>query len=258
MSWCIYRHTDQLNGMCYIGQTKNRPEERWGKDGKEYAPSKGKKPTKFYQRIQQIGWDNFTHEIIEDNIPTLELANEREKYWIEFYDSYNHGYNSTTGGAGTARPKEKIIGYKIIKTSYPKNYVEIIGEFYSITEIQNIFNIPQHRIRAMLGDPRYSQKLQYCSDSNKKRGYYFCYASDFNKKCIVDTKLIDQKAKSKKINQIERSYKVQRSDGKIFANTVMVCKYYKVKRDTHLRAAIKNHTMWQGYYWKFYVEGGEE
>ena len=207
MSWCIYRHTDQLNGMCYIGQTKNRPEERWGKDGKEYAPSKGKKPTKFYQRIQQIGWNNFTHEIIEDNIPTLELANEREKYWIEFYDSYNHGYNSTIGGAGAVRPKEKIIGYKIIKTSYPKHYVEIIGEFYSTTEIQHLFNISQHRIRAMLGDPRYSQKLQYCSDSDKERGYYFCYASDFDKKCIIYTEKKENAKDRRKQKRKERKRK---------------------------------------------------
>jgi len=27
-------------------------------------------------------------------------VNEREKYWIKFYDSYYNGYNATLGGEG--------------------------------------------------------------------------------------------------------------------------------------------------------------
>ena len=37
-------------------------------------------------------------EIIEDDIPTKEEANNREIYWISYYDSYKNGYNSTPGG----------------------------------------------------------------------------------------------------------------------------------------------------------------
>lgn len=37
-------------------------------------------------------------EIIESNIDSQNLANEREIYWIAFYDSYHNGYNSTPGG----------------------------------------------------------------------------------------------------------------------------------------------------------------
>lgn len=37
-------------------------------------------------------------EIIEDNIETQEEANNREIYWISYYNSFHNGYNSTPGG----------------------------------------------------------------------------------------------------------------------------------------------------------------
>ena len=37
-------------------------------------------------------------EIIESDLNSQDLANEREIYWIAFYDSYHTGYNSTPGG----------------------------------------------------------------------------------------------------------------------------------------------------------------
>lgn len=36
--------------------------------------------------------------VIEDNIGSQERANEREIYWIEYYDSWHNGYNSCPGG----------------------------------------------------------------------------------------------------------------------------------------------------------------
>ena len=38
--------------------------------------------------------------VIEDDILTPELSDEREIYWISYYDSFKNGYNSTLGGNG--------------------------------------------------------------------------------------------------------------------------------------------------------------
>ena len=99
MKFIIYRHINKINGKCYVGltrETKN-PNLRWGRYGGGYHQPGQKK---FWRAIQKYGWDNFEHEILEENIPTSELANEREKYWIAYFDSFRNGYNATTGGCG--------------------------------------------------------------------------------------------------------------------------------------------------------------
>ena len=89
--WCVYMHTSP-EGKSYIGQSK-RPKARYGKDGSGYVNC-----AKFWQAIQQFGWENFTHTIIESGIPSQEEALQRERHWIAFYDTYNNGYNANEGG----------------------------------------------------------------------------------------------------------------------------------------------------------------
>lgn len=100
MGWCIYKHTNKINGKVYIGQTCQRPERRW-LNGKGYEGS-----PKFWPAIVEFGWDNFTHEIIVGNIGTQQEANELEQRYIAEYNSYEDGYNATLGG--TFEEKEVI------------------------------------------------------------------------------------------------------------------------------------------------------
>ena len=94
---CIYKHTNKINGKIYIGQTKMNPQYRWGKDGNGY------KKQKIYEDIKKYGWDNFTHEIIEDNLSDSEV-DKRENYWIKFYNSYfPNGYNLIDNGGSTTK-----------------------------------------------------------------------------------------------------------------------------------------------------------
>lgn len=69
--------------------------ERFKKNGTGY-----KKCVYFYRAIKKYGWENFEHIVLEENINSLEKANEREKFWIAFYNATNKekGYNCTTGG----------------------------------------------------------------------------------------------------------------------------------------------------------------
>lgn len=100
-TWKIYKHTllvSEHAGWSYIGLTcQKNCNIRW------HSGSGYKYCTAFWAAIQKHGWDNFSHEIIEDNISTLEKANERERYWIAYYhtwvdDSQRAGYNLTPGG----------------------------------------------------------------------------------------------------------------------------------------------------------------
>ena len=98
--YCVYKHTNKINGKVYIGQTGQTPENRW-LEGKGYIGC-----THFYNAIQKYGWDNFEHEIIYDCL-SFEEANNYEKELIELYDSTNSekGYNLMTGGVNS-RPCE--------------------------------------------------------------------------------------------------------------------------------------------------------
>lgn len=107
---CIYRHwivNDKGIEKSYIGlHSGSQPEkDRWGKNGNGYKPQNDKKFTKFYNAIKKYGWDSFNHVILEwIEAETIEklmvLLNEKEKYYINQYDSYYNGYNSTFGGEG--------------------------------------------------------------------------------------------------------------------------------------------------------------
>lgn len=95
--YCVYKHTNKINGKIYIGKTcANPPEKRWRHDGSGYIKS-----PLFWNAIQKYGWDNFEHEILINDL-TEEQANELEKQFISDLKSNdkNFGYNLTDGGDG--------------------------------------------------------------------------------------------------------------------------------------------------------------
>ena len=105
MNGTIYMHRNKINNKVYIGQTTQSCQSRWKHDGSGY-----KSQSKFYNAIKKYGWDNFEHIILEENL-TLEELNEREFYWIHFYNSIENGYNVREGGNNqplTNEHKEKI------------------------------------------------------------------------------------------------------------------------------------------------------
>ena len=92
--WIIYKHENLINGKVYIGQTCTSIKQRsWNGEGYRECPY-------FWKAICKYGWDNFSHEIIHDNIKTQDEANELEIYYIEKYKSINreYGYNISLGG----------------------------------------------------------------------------------------------------------------------------------------------------------------
>lgn len=54
---------------------------------------------KLYNAMNKYGNEHFYCDVLKDNINIGDLNNEEIKF-INQYDSYNHGYNSTPGGDG--------------------------------------------------------------------------------------------------------------------------------------------------------------
>ena len=95
----VYVHINKINNKRYYGITCQNINERW-RNGKGYKNHKNsKKDTYFYNAINKYGWDNFTHEVLFDNL-SKEEACLLEQCYIALYDTTNRnkGYNRTTGG----------------------------------------------------------------------------------------------------------------------------------------------------------------
>lgn len=106
----IYKIENKINGKVYIGQSVNI-ETRW-KDERKRAFNQNAHEYEYplSRAFRKYGLENFSFEVIEECLKN-EL-NDKEKYWIEQYNSFIDGYNQTLGGDNPSggQPKEKIIG----------------------------------------------------------------------------------------------------------------------------------------------------
>ena len=86
--WCVYCHTNKINGKRYIGITSEKnPKNRW-KNGYGYKPDKqNNQNVAFWNAIQKYGWGNFEHEVLKDDLMENQ-AKELEKYYIEKYKTF--------------------------------------------------------------------------------------------------------------------------------------------------------------------------
>lgn len=94
MAYCVYCHTNKINGKKYIGITKQTPDKRW-KNGNGYSSQH------FSRAIQKYGWNNFEHTILMINL-TKNQACYYERFYIKKYETTlpEKGYNETLGGDG--------------------------------------------------------------------------------------------------------------------------------------------------------------
>lgn len=91
----IYKYQNKLNGKIYIGQStdieRRYQQHLWDA---EKRPEQG---TGIDLAINKYGINNFTFEIIEQC--NSDQLDERERFWIEYFNSYTDGYNRTPGGS---------------------------------------------------------------------------------------------------------------------------------------------------------------
>ena len=111
----IYKIENKINQHKYIGQTKRALEKRWNEhiyhDEGCWALERA---------IKKYGVSNFSLEVIEECKD--EDLNQREIYWIAYYDSYNNGYNLTMGG----------------NTGYKYDYQKIVEEYVKTKSIAKV------------------------------------------------------------------------------------------------------------------------
>lgn len=95
----IYMIENILNGKFYIGKTVKTVQERF----KQHIQRAQKRINlKLYDAMNHYGIDKFVVHVIEDNIQSEDILNEREIYWIAKLNAIENGYNMAAGGNGGA------------------------------------------------------------------------------------------------------------------------------------------------------------
>lgn len=92
----IYKITNKINGKSYIGQSNNiirRISEHKSESYRQHEINKV-----LYKAIKKYGIQNFDFDIIEECY--VDELDDRERYWIDYFDCYKNGYNCTLGGKG--------------------------------------------------------------------------------------------------------------------------------------------------------------
>ena len=110
--YCVYVHTNKINGKKYVGITKQNPVTRWA-NGNGYKENRH-----FTFAIQKYGWDNFKHEIIKSQL-TKEEACKQEFELIKILNTQNPllGYNVANGGTGVNSVSDRTKDIMRIKTT---------------------------------------------------------------------------------------------------------------------------------------------
>lgn len=134
----IYKIENLKDGKIYIGQSSSI--ERRFKEHCFPSRYKGKIPIDI--AIHEEGKQNFSFSVIEEC--SLEELNQRENYWIEFYDSIEKGYNCNLGGnqfsIGENNPNAKVTEEEVFLIRQIYNKQGSKKEAYKIVEGKTTWN----------------------------------------------------------------------------------------------------------------------
>lgn len=135
----IYKFTNKQSGKVYVGQSVNIERRRQS----HYWPSHAERTP--FDKILQAHPDLFIFEIIEEC--PADLLDEREQYWIKYYNSYYHGYNCTLGGKSA---RGETCSNATFTNEEVLEIIKLLEEGdLSNTEIADLFNSTRERIRAI-------------------------------------------------------------------------------------------------------------
>ena len=145
----IYKFTNKINGKIYIGQSIDINARKRSHINDAYCKGKDSN-CPFHQAIIKYGENGFNFEIIEEC--PKELLNEREKYWIQYYNSYHNGYNASPGGDNCG---ERSDGRALLLYDLEGNFVK---ETYNIASTARELGVGYQTVYQLLQGTRKSTK----------------------------------------------------------------------------------------------------
>ena len=182
----IYKITNKINGKVYIGKDEKSKANYYG-SGKNIKAA-----------IKKYGAENFQKEVLEDCISDKIVLQEKEKFWIEKYNSIDPevGYNISKGGDGgdtiSRNPDKDIIVNKIsntlkgrvfsekhrnnLKMNHNSKNPEVARKISEKLKGKN--KTEDHKRKLAISSANYNKKIgRWVNDDNpmKKHKYKWCY-----------------------------------------------------------------------------------
>ena len=140
----IYLITNDINNKPYVGVTVTSLPERFSKHIWESYNRKDHSP--LHYAIKKYGSEHFKINKIEEC--PVKKAFQREKFWIKYYDSYQNGYNATTGGEGCPKYDYQLIYEKFISGM---KQIDIAKELncgkHTVTRALRAYDVPEEEMK---------------------------------------------------------------------------------------------------------------
>lgn len=202
----IYKITNKINNKCYIGQTIKTAEERWEEHKLHaYGSHPNDQNKTLYRAIRKYGIENFSFEVLQDGIEDYDKLDLAEMYWIDYYNSFLHGYNETSGGQKfhSRLPNKEIIEDYLKTKSARKTAKNFNIDHSTVDDILNHNNVPRFSQRETLG-----QKISISKDD---------FYKEFDSVVDCANWFVQQDfCKTKKVESVRTSLKACRRNNKTY------------------------------------------
>lgn len=234
----IYKVTNQQNKKIYIGQTIQTLTER---KNKHYYKARqiNEYNTHFINALRKYPKESFVWEVIDEAQSQDEL-NNKEKYWINYYNSIEKGYNTKDGG------ETIIVTEKFLKQcgSHPFYAFDLkgnkLGEFLNQREFARQHHMSKGDIYRMLNNQLYYSNGVTCISKDS-------FTKQRLQECV-------EVAKGKTTPFIARKIETGEVFGP-FTNKTR-CKEFLNLKSNHIREVLdKKRKSQEGYIFQYCQEG---
>ena len=230
----IYKATNIINQKIYIGQTTTSLNERIYFHIYRAEHSLEITHTHFINAIRKYGKDAFIWEKI-DEANTREELDQKEIYWIQYYDSVNKGYNIQAGGQSFDTEKFATACGSKPFYAYKANG-EFIGEFINRKAFGRKYGVADTHIADVL-----NHKYNSCN------GYIFIDKEEFTEDLLKE-----------KLSKVKNSFRpIIALNLKTFEqfgpyNSIKECKEALNLKNDHIGEILKGiRKSQEGYTFKF-------
>lgn len=260
----VYRYVSP-DGKSYVGQTIDEVRRKW--EFKKCIHRNTYRSSKLKEAIEQYGLDNFKYEVLfrgeysSKEEAQIELY-KMEMYFIEYYDSYNNGYNMTFGGDGVkgcpleGAAKESMI--KKLKEYYSTHDNPFKGKKHSEGTRKILSEKAKTRVgekSPMFGKHLSAKQIEMLRERGKqtigeKNHFFGKKHKESTKKAISESNSVPVVQIGPKTNEVIREFRSAHEAGVFLGNPKLNSEIIKCCRG-YVSPSGRHYLTCKGYKWEY-------